>query len=177
MSGWVTCVCCSFQRVKSTGGWWLCEHHLGSLAPAVSWRRGGGGALHRLHTICWLALDKRSALLCNTRAHKHIDGVTQIEHICCTLQLFYIIYSFPFSQPLPTFTFSLVSLFLPPLILFIFCFLLPPPLPLSFSLTSSCLHLSPCVLYPQLLLSLLLKYLPCSLPPVRWEFLGVKDCH
>ena len=41
------------------------KRSMGSSAPAVSW--GGGGAVHRLDTICRLSLDKHM----NTDSHAH----------------------------------------------------------------------------------------------------------
>lgn len=182
MSTWVTCVCacCSFQRVKSTGGWWLYEHNLGSLVPAGSWREGV--PLYRLDTICWLALDKRSAFLCSMGTQTHRLRYTNLtDPWRSSTFLLYIIYCLSFSKPLPAFTLSPVSFSLPLFLLksclfFTFIalpyFTSPQPSPPHFLVSL----LSLCVLYPQLLLSFLLKYQPGSLPPVRWQFLSLKRC-
>lgn len=185
--------------------WWLMTlwAPLGVLSSRCALK--GGGALHRLDTICWLACDKRMDFFCT---HTNTQTTLHTSYTSVALFTFFSTLFTPLFLPnvshlrLCIFTFfAFLTLFLVLLFHLILFFFLPvgsvnfchpsPVFPFCtfiFPPTFSLLHfillphfhmpsLSLCVLYPQLLLSFLLKYLPCSLPPVWWECLGVKDYH
>lgn len=86
ISEWVMSVCC---RVKSIDGWWLCEHHSGSSAPAVLW--GEGVPSKRLDTICSSAVCDHLAFLCNKGAYEHVEYYMFQN---CNTSVICIMYSF-----------------------------------------------------------------------------------
>lgn len=124
---------------------------------------GRGAALHRLDTICWLALDKRSTPRVQHRLPQTQTAVQESKTHLLRPETFSIIYS-PASPSL----FSLVLLKL-------FLTFFNPVYSLPSSCVSSSLSCFPtylCAPFILCLLSFLLKYLNCSHPSCQVGLFG-----